>query len=143
MEIRQYIDEDLEGVISVWDGASKVGHPFLDAEFINSERKLIPTKYLVTGDIWVAQIDGQIVGFTIFNGFEMGALFVDPEFHGVGVGYGLMEMAKNLHAEIKLEVFKKNIVGQKFYVRQGFTYVKEYFHEESGEAMLCFNYSKN
>ena len=140
IEIRKYIDTDLESVISAWEAASKIGHPFLSENFINSERKNIPAIYLVTGDVWVAEGDDKVVGFTILHGAEMGALFVSPEFHGEGIGYALMEKAKEIHKVLDVEVFKKNIIGQQFYLKQGFKFIKEYFHKESYEMMLCLKY---
>ena len=41
-KIRQYTDADLDGVLSSWENASKIGHPFLADEFLDKERYNIP-----------------------------------------------------------------------------------------------------
>ena len=142
MEIRQYKSKYLNGVISTWESASQLGHPFLSEEFLKSERENIPTVYLPNGDAWVALVKGHVVGFTILHSNEVGALFVNPEFHGHGIGFALMNKATELHTQLKVEVFKKNIIGTKFYLRYGFSLIREYFHEESKMMMLCLEYIK-
>lgn len=143
VEIRQYISNDLADVISSWESASKIGHPFLSDEFLKQERSNIPAVYLKSGETWVAEIDNSVVGFTILHGSDVGALFVDSNFHGSGVGYALMNRAKEIHGDLTVDVFKDNLIGKKFYSRNGFRFVREYYHEQSGMIMLCLEYKKN
>ena len=143
MEIRKYKNGDLDGVISTWENASKVGHYFLDKDFINSERKNIPAKYLPNGDCWVAEEHNLVIGFMILQGNEVGALFVDPKCHGEGVGYSLMNIAQEQYGDLRVEVFKQNSIGRKFYSRYGFNLIREYHHKESDKAMLCLSYSQS
>lgn len=140
METRQYQSTDLVELIFTWEQATQVGHPFLSKEFIESEKKSIASEYLPNGDAWVAVIQGHVVGFTILHQNEVGALFVQPEFHGLGVGYALMLKAHQLHDALKVEVFKENVIGTQFYLRFGFKYVREYLHQESDREMLCLEY---
>lgn len=141
MRIRQYTADDLEPLLSVWEGASQVGHPFLSPAFLKSERKNIPAVYLPSGDTWVAIINDRLVGFTILHGNEVGALFVDPNFHGDGVGFELMNKAKELHGQLKVEVFKENTIGYNFYARYGFLLKLEYLHQPSGMMMSCLEFN--
>ena len=143
MEILQYKPDYLESVIRTWEHASRVGHPFLSKEFVSSEKNNIPAVYLPNGDAWVALIQKDVVGFMILHDNEIGALFVQPEFHGQGIGHALVNKAYELHGELYVEVFKKNVIGTKFYSRYGFHFVREYMHTESGMTMLCLNYKKN
>ena len=140
MQIRQYNSRDLNGVIRTWELASEVGHPFLSEEFLQTERANIPAVYLPNGDTWVALVRGGIVGFVVLHGNEVGALFVKPALHGRGIGYALMNKARDLHPLLKVEVFKQNQIGNKFYARYGFKLVGEYMHVESAMMMLCLEY---
>ncbi len=140
MEIRRYRPEYLTGVIRVWEHASRVGHPFLTDEFLQSERKNIPAVYLTKGETWVALDEESVIGFTILHGNEVGALFVAPDYHGQGVGYALMNLAHEMHQRLSVDVFKANKIGTNFYLRYGFQLVREYFHEESGMTMLHLEY---
>jgi len=143
MKVRQYNANDLESVLHTWEVASQVGHPFLSEQFLESERKNIPSVYIRNGDTWVATIQGSVVGFTILHGNEVGALFVNPEFHGNGIGFALMNKAKEIHGELKVEVFKENIIGNQFYSRYGFALIREYLHQETEMTMLCLEYRKD
>lgn len=143
MDIRQYTSADLDELLRTWQLASQVGHSFLSKGFLESERENIPSVYLPTGDAWVAIVDGKLVGFMILHGNEVGALFVDPEYHGNGVGYELMNTAKELHGSLRVEVFKDNLIGNEFYSRYGFALKHEYLHQESGMVMSCMEYRKD
>ena len=136
MKIRKYEETDLAGVLSCWERASMVGHPFVSQDFLNSEKDNIPKKYLPNGETWVAQKQRAVVGFTILHGNEVGALFVDPKFHGEGVGYALMNKARETTGNLLVEVFKANSVGCNFYFRYGFTLVSEYHHKQTDMVML-------
>jgi len=142
MEIRQYKSTDLEIILYIWEEASRVGLPFLSQEFLISERERIPLIYLPNGDAWVAVIEGRVAGFSILHGNEVGALFVNPEYHGKGVGFALMNKAKELHRELSVEVFKENGIGNNFYSRYGFELKCEYRHEETEMMMVCLVYRR-
>ena len=142
MEVREYNSNDLESVLHTWEVASEVGHPFLLEEFLESERKKIPSVYLPNGYAWVATVQGSVAGFTILHGNEVGALFVKPEFHGSGIGFALMNKANEIHDELKVEVFKENVIGNKFYSRYGFALTREYLHQKTGMIMSCLEYRK-
>jgi len=135
VEVRPYIAEDLETVIHVWEAAFSIGHPFLTDQFLDSERKSIPSKYLPNGDAWVALVEDKVIGFMILHGNEVGALFVNPDYHGTGAGYALMNKAS--------EVFSENTIGNKFYARYGFVQIGEYLHQGTGKVMLCLEYDKD
>lgn len=142
MKIQKYKSEYLKDVIATWESATKVGHPFLSKEFVNFEKKNISSVYIPNGNTWVTIIQNKVVGFTILHGNEIGALFVHPKFHGHGIGYALMNKAHEIHNKLKVEVFKENFIGTKFYSRYGFILVREYFHKESGRIMLCLKHTK-
>ena len=139
--IRQYHNNDLALVLSAWENASKIAHPFLSREFTNQERKNIPNLYLPNADTWVAEVDKTVVGFIALIGNEVGAIFVQPEFHGKKIGKALMDKAKTLHSTLEVEVFKKNELGRKFYQQYGFNFMQESIHDATGNQLLRLNYN--
>ncbi|WP_299488316.1 GNAT family N-acetyltransferase [Acaryochloris sp. IP29b_bin.137] len=134
--IRPYQGSDLHDVMSVWENASKIAHPFLTEEFLSQERYNIPNVYLPNADTWVTDHEGKVVGFIALLGNEVGAIFVQPEYHGVGLGWALMNKAQALHGDLEVEVFKENSIGQAFYARYGFEPVLEKHHEPTGQQVL-------
>ncbi len=134
--IRQYKESDLNGVLSSWENASKVAHSFLSQSFLDQERYNIPNVYLPNTDTWVADIDGRTVGFIALMGNEVGAIFVEPEYHGCGIGFALMNKAQELNNSLEVEVFKANSIGRKFYSNYGFRPLLEKVHAETGERVI-------
>ena len=140
--IRHYKDSDLNDVMSSWENASKIAHPFLTEEFLELERYNIPNVYLPNADTWVAENDGQVIGFIALIGSEVGAIFVQPCFQGAGVGWALMNKAQELHGNLEVEVFKDNPIGRKFYSSYGFEYLEEKHHEPTGKQVLRLKFTK-
>ena len=108
LEIRQYRSTDLVAVLNSWESATRLAHQFMTDEFIAQERENTQNIYLPNTDTWVAEIEGKVVGFIALMGNEVGALFLQPNFHGLGVGRALMDKAQELHQQLEVEVFKAN-----------------------------------
>lgn len=143
--IRHYKKDsnDLTGVISSWENASKIAHPFLTEIFLETERYNIPNVYLPNADTWVADLDGIVIGFIALIGNEVGAIFVEPEFHGTGVGLSLMNNAQQIHEDLEVEVFEENSIGRKFYASYGFSLLTEKIHEATGNKVLRLKFTDN
>jgi putative acetyltransferase len=134
--IREYEEKDLSELLDAWYSASQVGHPFLDEDFFEQERRNIAAFYLPNAETWVYEFDGLVVGFIALMGNEVGAIFVDSRFHGQGIGRALMDKARSLRDVLELDVFKENLVGRKFYEKYGFRQVNEYLHAETSFLQL-------
>ncbi len=143
MQIRQYENTDLDSVLSSWEVATRLAHPFMTDEFIAQERKNVAEIYLPNTDTWVAQIDGEVRGFIALMGNEVGAIFLQPEFHGQGVGKALMDKAQELHGDLEVEVFKENVIGRNFYSKYGFEHLDEKRHEPTGQLVLRLKLTVN
>ncbi|NES82873.1 MAG: GNAT family N-acetyltransferase [Moorea sp. SIO2B7] len=141
--IREYREKALNAVISSWENASKLAHPFLTQEFLAQERDNIPNVYLPNADTWVAEINGRVIGFIALLGNEVGAIFVEPTFQGKGVGTSLMDKARELHGELEVEVFQANSFARKFYANYGFQPLMEKIHAETGNKVLRLKFSPN
>lgn len=134
--IRQYESRDLDDLLSVWASASELAHPFLSGEFLATERETIANVHLPKAETWVFEKAGRVVGFVSLLGNEVGAIFVDPEHHGTGIGRALMDKARALRGELEVEVFKANGIGRGFYAKYGFEPIGEKVHEETGHEVL-------
>lgn len=136
MNIRQYNTSDLEAVLSSWEAATRLAHPFMTDDFLAQERKNVGEIYMPNTDTWVAELDGNVVGFVALMGNEIGAIFLLPNYHGKGIGKALMDKANELHSSLEVEVFKANAIGRKFYSRYGFEFLDEKHHEPTGQPLL-------
>jgi putative acetyltransferase len=91
----------------------------------------------------VVEEENQVVGFIALIGSEVGALFLQPEHQGKGLGKLMMDKARELHGDLEVEVFKKNSIGRNFYDRYGFQLIEEKKHEATGEQVFRLKYAYN
>jgi putative acetyltransferase len=141
MQIRQYKESDLEAVLSSWENATRLAHPFMTNEFLAQERINTAEIYLPNTDTWVIEIDDEVVGFIALMGNEVGAIFLQPEHHGKGAGKALMDKARDLHGDLEVEVFSENTIGRRFYSKYGFEFLDEKLHEPTGQQVLRLRYA--
>ncbi len=134
--IRQYTDNDVDAVVTVWRKASAIAHPFLTNAFIEAETENVRNVYPKYADIWVQTVDQKVVGFIALLDHEVGAIFLDPDFHGQGLGAKLMTFATTLRGQLTVDVFRDNVIGRAFYDAYGFKKTGEYLHEPSGQMMI-------
>ena len=138
--IRRYNEHDLAAVLTAWERASRLAHPFLTDDFLDQEREAIPTVYLPNTKTWVAEDDGVVVGFRSLLENEVGAIFVQPQYHGTGAGRALMDIAKSQHPVLYVEVFEANKLGRRFYDKSGFQRVHTYLHQPTQQILLRLKY---
>lgn len=71
-------------------------------------------------DVWVAEVEGRVVGFAALSGGLLGHLYVHPEAQSRGVGTGLLDVVKReLPGGFRLWVFQRNEGARRFYERHG------------------------
>ena len=78
-------------------------------------------------DMWVAEVDGTVVGLMVLGEGRGGAgwidhLYLDPAWMGRGLGDRFVALAKERRAGgLQLWTFQANGPAQRFYARHGFT----------------------
>ena len=71
-------------------------------------------------EIWVADENGRVVGFTALSHDMLDHMYVHPDEQGQGVGTALLDHAKRRRPEgFRLWVFQKNEGARRFYERHG------------------------
>ncbi len=71
-------------------------------------------------EVWVAERDGELLGFAMMTRVWLGHLFVRPDVTGEGVGAALLDLVKSLRPEgFSLWVFETNVGARRFYRRHG------------------------
>ena len=76
-------------------------------------------------------------------GNEVGAIFLQPDCHGQGIGKALMDKAQGLHGNLEVEVFEANTIGRTFYSKYGFEHLEEKLHEPTGQQVLRLKFTAN
>jgi len=140
--IRQYKDSDVDAVVAVWRCASELAHPFLSSEFLDKEEGNVRNVYPQYAEIWVKETDGEVIGFIAIIGNEVGAIFLNPNHHGQGIGRELMDHAAKLKGDLTVDVFKRNEIGRRFYDGYGFKVVREYVHEPTGQVTITMSFNQ-
>ncbi|GMR12849.1 MAG: GNAT family N-acetyltransferase [Gemmatimonadota bacterium] len=138
--IREYRDADLDRILEVWLAASKIAHPFLTEEFLANELKSIRDVHIPKAVTWVYEDAGRVVGFIALIDNEVGAVFVSPEMQRRGIGRALMDLARDQHATLELDVFEANSIGRAFYERYGFVQIGRHIQTDSGQPCLRLRY---
>src|SRR6478609_3872702 len=75
---------------------------------------------LASDDVWVAEVDGTVVGYARITAGWLDDLYVVPERAGQGVGSALLDIAKAHQPDgFCLWVFEMNTPARAFYARHG------------------------
>lgn len=141
--LRPSLPQDQAAVLKIWEAASGKAHSFLSAKFQSMERRNIPRIYLAKADTWVALDNGQLLGFISLIDNEVGALFVDPQYHGRKIGQALLNKARFLRGRLAVQVFSKNEKALGFYVAYGFVEAQRSMHKESGQDVVKMELEAN
>lgn len=139
--IRKYEEKDIDAVVFSWRVASELAHPFLTKEFFEQEADNVRNVYIAFAKIWVTEVNGSVVGFVALIDDEIGGLFLDPRYHGQGLGRALVDKAVAEKGPLKVEVFKENVIGRRFYNAYGFRDAEELLHEATGQATIRMLYT--
>lgn len=85
-------------------------------------------------ETWVAEEDGEVVGFISLLNNYIGALFIKPSWQGQLVGTKLVNQVTKIKDTLTVGV-KKNQKARQFYEKHGFIFVNEEMQEETGEII--------
>ena len=130
--IRKYNSNDLDLVIEIWLEASVKAHNFVSADFWESQVESMRNIYIPASEVFVYEIESNIVGFYALYENNLAAIFVLPAFQGKGIGKQLLSHAKAQRAILSLSVYKENKASYQFYLSQGFRVVSEQLDEHTG-----------
>ena len=134
--IREYQPEDTDALVTIWQSAIALAHPFLKPAFVALEEQNMRNIYLPNTKTWVAEEQGVPVGFIALMEDEIGGLFLEPRYHGKGIGREMVDHAVDRTGPLRVEVFEKNVVGRPFYDRYGFVETGRYLHGDSEQMMI-------
>ncbi len=87
-------------------------------------RRWIPEVMMMHSEVWVAELDGKIVGFLSVAGDHLDHLYIRPGYYRQGIGDRLLAIAKALSPQrLQLFTFQQNGRARAFYEARGFVLV--------------------
>jgi putative acetyltransferase len=119
VSIRTAREPDLDALTDVWERAARSSHAFMDPDDFSAMRPFIRDSYLPSMDVRLAELDGDAIAFVGAHDTHVELLYVDPPFHGQGLGTRLLDDI----GATSVEVYADNTTGVGFYRSQGFVEV--------------------
>jgi putative acetyltransferase len=120
VSVRPAREADLDALTDIWDRAARSSHGFMHPDDLAEMRPLIRDSYLPSMDVWLAQTpDGTPAAFIGAHDTHVELLYVDPAFHGRGLGTHLLGHV----GATSVEVYADNAEGVGFYRSRGFAEV--------------------
>ena len=143
MEIRLGRPDDFEDLTGIWFRAVSATHAFLGEAQIEAYRVRLPVEFLPhVKELWVAEEDGRSIGFIGMDGSEIDMLFVDPDWHGRGVGTRLLEMVSEDRPRLTVSCNEQNPQGLAFYEARGFRPVGRSGPDTDGNAFPLIHFER-
>lgn len=96
--------------------------PYLPKVHADEEtRRWIPEIVMRRSEVWVAELEGKIVGFLSVAGDHLDHLYVRPGYYRQGIGDRLLAQAKAMSPRrLRLFTFQRNERARAFYEARGF-----------------------
>jgi putative acetyltransferase len=116
-----FLNPDQEQLLDIWLRAVRATHAFLTEDDIQFYLPLVRDKALSGLELWVAEAeDGTSAGFIGLSHAKVHMLFIDPAWHGCGIGRTLLVHAARLKGDLTVDVNEQNDDARAFYRKCGF-----------------------
>lgn len=133
--IRDLENKDIDKIMNIWLKSTIKAHNFITKEYWENSYNDVRDVYIPMSETFVYEDKDDIKGFiSIINNEFIGALFVDIDYQGNGIGKYLINYAIDKYKKLNLAVYKENKKSVEFYINRGFEIIKEQINEDSGHS---------
>ena len=130
--IRKLDNKDVNRIMEIWLESTIKAHSFIEKEYWQSNYNTVKYVYIPIAETYVYEENDVIKGFiSIIDKEFIGALFVDNDYQGLGVGSKLINFSLNKYDTLSLAVYKENFKSVRFYKKMGFEILSEEINEDS------------
>ena len=130
--IRKLNEADIDKVMDIWMKSTIKAHDFISKEYWQNNYNTVKEVYIPMSETFVYKDVQGIKGFiSVINNEFIGALFVDIDFHGNGIGKQLIDYAVSKYGKLQLAVYKENKKSVEFYINRGFKIIEEQINDDS------------
>jgi putative acetyltransferase len=131
--VRKLKKDELDKVMEIWRLSTIKAHDFIDKKYWENNYDVVKNVYIPMADTFVYDDEEAIRGFiSIINNKFIGALFIDIDYQGLGIGSKQIDYVSNKYKKLELAVYKENESAVKFYEKKGFKAIAEQQNEDSG-----------
>lgn len=130
--IRKLENKDINIIMDIWLKSTIKAHNFIDENYWRKNYNNVKNIYIPISDTFVYEDNGRIKGFiSIINNDFIGALFVDVNSQGMGIGSKLIDHVINIYDNLSLSVYKDNENAFNFYKNKNFKILSEEINKET------------
>ena len=130
--IRKLNEADIDKVMDIWMKSTIKAHDFISKEYWQNNYNTVKEVYIPMSETFVYKDVQGIKGFiSVINNEFIGALFVDIDFQGNGIGKQLIDYAVSKYEKLQLAVYKENKKSVEFYINRGFKIIEEQINDDS------------
>jgi len=142
--IRTSNREDTDRIMDIWFRANISAHSFIPGNYWEKNYAVVRDTYLPASESYVYEDNDGIKGFiSIMDNSFIGALFIDEENQGKGIGRELLDYCKSLYPCLELTVYTKNERAVDFYKKNGFETEAEQPNSISGFSEYLMVWKKD
>ena len=137
--IREFMLSDLDNVMTLWLEGNREAHGFIDQVYWDSQYAMVE-KLIPQAEIFVLETKEKVVGFIGLIDGVIAGLFVSRDYRGQGVGKALVAFLKKNNSQLSLQVYKKNELAIRFYLKENFVIIGEQVDTNTNEPELVMQW---
>lgn len=132
---------EIEALIKIWLDGNTQAHSFVRPDYWLSHVEYM-RQALPQAQVYICEINGEIVGFAGLDGNHIAGLFVNEQHQSQGIGTSLIDFIKQQHFTLTLTVYRKNEKALQFYRKHNFVVMEERIDTKTNEEELLMRWNR-